>query len=139
MVLNSAYILTFLPLPLWSSLSELSDALPPWLQSIILPQINLTHNSQIVLFSVDTLNPQLKICTSSDSRWRSRRTCAHLLRAPEFQSAVERPSTGRHGKPPKIPQVQRQRRNSSEMVGGAHHDKIRPHTCWVCPPPTGEQ
>ena len=37
-------ILTFPPLPHWSSFSELSEVLTPR------PQLNLTHNSHIVLF-----------------------------------------------------------------------------------------
>ena len=37
-------ILTFPPLPLWSSFSELSEVLTPR------PQLNLTHNSHIALF-----------------------------------------------------------------------------------------
>ena len=58
MVLNSPFPKTlyvdFPPLPLWSSLSELSEMLPPGLQSSFCPKENLTPNSQVVhLFLID--------------------------------------------------------------------------------------
>ena len=59
MALNSPFTKTLYidspPLPLWSSLSELSERLPPRLQSSFCPKQNLPHNSQVVhLFSVDS-------------------------------------------------------------------------------------
>ena len=65
MVLNSSFTKTLYidlsPLPLWSSLSELSEMLPPGLQSSFCPKYNLTCNSQVVyLFSVDSLIPGLE-------------------------------------------------------------------------------
>ena len=52
MVLNSPFTKTlhidFPPLPLWCSLSELSEMLPPKLQSSFCPNYNLTRNSQVV-------------------------------------------------------------------------------------------
>ena len=60
MALNSPFTkslyVDFPPLLLWSSLSELSEMLPPRLQSSFCPKENLTHNSQVVhLFLVDIL------------------------------------------------------------------------------------
>ena len=59
MVLNSAFTKTlhivFPPLLFWSSLSELSEMLPPGLQSSFCPQIKLNSQpSSCTLFLVDT-------------------------------------------------------------------------------------
>ena len=52
MALNSPFTITlyidFPPLPVWSSLSELSEMLPSELWSSSCPQSNLTRNSQVV-------------------------------------------------------------------------------------------
>ena len=61
-------------------------------------------------------------------------------RAPKLQLAVEQPLTGGCWNPPKKDiHVQIQRRILSKMVEGAHDNQIKPHTCQVGDPQTGEQ
>ena len=56
---NPVYILT-LTLPLWSNFSELSEMLPPGLESSFCPKDNLTHNSDTgPFFSPGDNNSQL--------------------------------------------------------------------------------
>ena len=61
MVLNSPFTKTFYidfpPLPLWSSLSELSEMLPPGLQSSFCPILHpsLTNAQVVHLFLVDNI------------------------------------------------------------------------------------